>query len=95
MTYHPLPQLARLNEAIAAGFAALKGNAHMPNQGISDLQTAVTKLQAFAATVATELSTLQAASSAVANDPDADIETLAQQVNASIATIQAAMPVAA
>jgi hypothetical protein len=88
-------QLAKLNEAIAAGFAALKkGDRNMANQGEADLKTAVAALQTFAATVATELTTLQAASTAATGDPDADIETLAQQVNASIATITAAMPAA-
>lgn len=61
-------------------------------KGETDLQTAVGQLTTFASVVATELQTLQAAATAANGDPDADIETLAQQVNTSIATIQAAMP---
>jgi putative heme iron utilization protein len=58
--------------------------------GLTDLQAAVTALQALQTTVINELQTLSAA----AGDPDATVETLAQQINTSVAAIQAAIPAA-
>jgi hypothetical protein len=63
----------------------------MANQGLTDLQAAVAGLQALQATVVAEIATLQAA----AGDPDATVETLAQQIITSTAAIQAAIPVPA
>ena len=60
----------------------------MANQGLTDLQAAVAGLQTLQATVIAEIATLQAA----AGDPDATVETLAQQINTSVAAIQAAIP---
>ena len=59
--------------------------------GLTDLQAAVAALQAEQTVVVNELATLSAA----AGDPDATVETLAQQVNASVTAIQAAIPAAA
>ena len=56
--------------------------------GLTDLQSAVAALQDFAKTVVAELAALQAAT----GDDDATVESLAEQVNASIATIKAALP---
>ena len=56
--------------------------------GLTDLQSAVAALQDFAKTVVAELATLEAAT----GDDDATVESLAEQVNASIATIKAALP---
>ena len=56
--------------------------------GLSDAQAAVASLQAEQAVVIAELQALQAA----AGDPDATVETLAQQINASVAAFQAAIP---
>lgn len=55
--------------------------------GLSDLQAAVAALQALQTTVISELQTLESA----AGDPDATVETLAQQINASVAAIQGAL----
>lgn len=59
--------------------------------GLSDLRAAVTAFQAFEAVVVSEIASL-AAAAAAAGDPDAEIETLAQSINASIAAMQAAIP---
>ena len=60
--------------------------------GLTDLQSAVAALQDFAKTVVAELATLEAAATAATGDDDATVESLAEQVNASIATIKAALP---
>ena len=60
----------------------------MAQQGLTDLQALATSFQTFAAAVVAELTALQAS----AGDPDATVETLTQQINASVATIQAALP---
>ena len=60
--------------------------------GLTDLQSAVAALQDFAKTVVAELATLQVAATAATGDDDATVEDLAGQVNASIATIKAALP---
>jgi hypothetical protein len=52
--------------------------------GLTDLQAAVT---ALAAAVTAEISALQAA----AGDPDATVESLAQQINASTAALTASL----
>ena len=60
----------------------------MAQQGLTDLQALAASFQTFAAAVVAELTALQAS----AGDPDATVETLTQQINASVATIQAALP---
>ncbi len=59
--------------------------------GLVDLQAAVASLQAEQTAVINEIQSLQSA----VGDPDATVETLAQQINASVAAIQAAIPATA
>ena len=60
----------------------------MANTGLQNAQAAVAALQALQVTVIAELQALQSA----VGDPDATVQTLADQINASVAAIQAAIP---
>ncbi len=72
-------------------FDAIEATLEKIMSGLTDLQAAVAALEAEQTVVVNELATLSAA----AGDPDATVETLAQQVNASVAAIQAAIPATA
>jgi hypothetical protein len=59
--------------------------------GLTDLQTATTALTAAVSAAATEL---QALATAATGDPDATVETFAQQVNAQAVALQTAVTAA-
>lgn len=63
----------------------------MASSGLQNAQAAVASLQALQQTVITEIANLQSA----AGDPDASVQTLADQINASVAAIQASLPASA
>ena len=73
---------------ITSALAILEAQGIKIMSGLTDMQAAVAALQTLSATVVSELQTLQNA----AGDPDATVETLAESINNSMATIQAALP---
>lgn len=64
----------------------------MANTGLQNAQAAVMALQAFQVVVIREIATLEAAAANATGDADADVQTLADQVNTSIAAMKAALP---
>jgi hypothetical protein len=78
---------ARL-ERIELALQQLNRKVDIMAQGLTDLQAADAALKQLVSVVIAELQTLQQS----AGDPDATVESIAQDINASIATIQAAIP---
>ena len=86
------------NAKIAAQYAAILSQGEKLMSGLTDLQTAVATLTTAVTAAAASFSSLSAqisAANAATGDPDATIETLAQQVGAQATALTAAIPPAA